>query len=188
MRLKKLGKRFTAFGLLAFLGFFALAQTLNPLSLLEGFFGSVLSGLQETMGASLPPPDPTLDACAREGYPTYLQVNQAGTTTSPFCPGQAEARARASGDWLVSVNRSPYGQEVASTVQVKSGKIANVEVVYRYNPPPPSPTATIYEFDPNTGRWFKIEDYYGPDPFDYWANNYDPLNTVYCTRSQSNCP
>lgn len=131
-------------GLMGLAGLFALAQAADPLNLQEGFFGSVLGYVEEgllnhtTTSSSSASSLSVTDTCARQGIPTSLQVNTLGTTRSPFCPGQAEARATAWADrWTVSVNESAPGQEVIQGIQVRSGGIAYVRVEYKYAPPEP---------------------------------------------------
>ena len=85
-----------------------------------------------------PPPDPVRADCVRLGIPVSLQVNQVGTTTSPFCPGVAGAWANAGGDWTVSFQGGPAGQQVTTTAQVRSYGTTTVTVYYTYNPPQPS--------------------------------------------------
>ncbi|MFN4074149.1 MAG: hypothetical protein ACK4G4_12155 [Thermus sp.] len=181
--------------ILGLLGLVALAQTAEslPPEPEEGFFDGVLSGMEEMYGdVSPPPPDPILESCYQAGLPTALRVTQVGTVESPFCPGQVEARATASGYWVVSIEDSSPGTEAVKSLAVRSDRTTPVKVKYRYNPPDPpasnGPDATIYRFDPNTGRWEPVADYYGQDPFGYWASNYDPQNTTYCTSGQTGCP
>ena len=190
--------RKTVYGLAGLLlGLLALAQSTGGSGGLGGFFSEVLSyvgqafsGLPNTTSTDLA----IQDACAQAGLPTSLRVTSVGTTTSPFCPGLATALARAGGDWTVSIQGGTGDGTLATkTDAVQSGGTTQFEVKYTYNPPPPpeprGPDGVIYEFDPNTGRWYVKEEYYGPDPFGYWANNYDAQTTLVCIPSQNiPCP
>lgn len=109
----------------------------------SGVLGYVGDGLMGTTSGSdpygytePPPPDPVWVDCVRLGIPTSLQVNQVGTTTSPFCPGVAGVWANAGGDWTVSLQGGTAGQQVTTTVPVKSNETTLVTVNYTYNPPP----------------------------------------------------
>ncbi len=89
--------------------------------------------------AEPPPPDPVRADCVRLGIPVSLQVNQVGTTTSPFCPGVAGVWANAGGYWTVSLQGGTAGQQVTTTAQVWSYRTTTVTVDYTYNPPQEPP-------------------------------------------------
>ncbi len=138
----------------------------------SGVLGYVGDGLMGTTSGSdpygyaeLPPPDPVRADCVRLGIPTSLQVNQVGTTTSPFCPGVAGVWANAGGDWTVFLltyregmsmvhQGGTAGQQVTTTAQVWSYRTTTVTVYYTYNPPqePPNQNELRIMTDFRTGE------------------------------------
>lgn len=140
-----------------------------PFSGLLGYVGEGLMGTtsgSDPYGYAAPPPPNSVRAdCVRLGIPTSLQVNQVGTTTSPFCPGVAGVWANAGGDWIVSLNDGSPAQQVSDTTKVRSGRTTTVRVSYTYIPPQPVGNKLHIVVNHETGEAFFYynDEFYRPD-------------------------